>query len=309
MADKQKITPLKDLIDETLKHDIEKLVSRDDWGAISFEQARQDLERIFSITGHLNLLPLQGLTDTAVDVILEALVQVGEVITRLHSFDITSDTSPAATRDAIVTQIHIQADNYYTVASPWVPFLAYQQGDVAANIKALTSSVEEASQIVETAEENIAAKQLVIDEIVTKTREASAGAGAAVFTEDFNNESSDLKVLAEKWLRITGIFAGGTIIFALALWFLSEPVDNPWQAAQRFGARVIVLIVFFTATLWCGRIYKALMHQSTNNRHRVLSLQTFQAFSAAASDDPTKDAVLLEATRSIFTGLRGLVWV
>ena len=31
-----------------------------------------------------------------------------------------------------------------------------------------------------------------------------------------------------------------------------------------------------------------------------MSLQTFQAFSHAASDEQTKDAVLMEATRAIF---------
>lgn len=91
-----------------------------------------------------------------------------------------------------------------------------------------------------------------------------------------------------------------TVGFAVLLWLVSEPTDNPWQAAQKFGARIIVLVVLFTATLWCGRIYKALMHQAVTNRHRALSLQTFQAFSAAASDDDTRNAVLTETTRSIF---------
>jgi hypothetical protein len=36
------------------------------------------------------------------------------------------------------------------------------------------------------------------------------------------------------------------------------------------------------------------------NRHRALGLKTFQAFSAATSDNHTKDAVLMETTHSIF---------
>jgi len=62
-----------------------------------------------------------------------------------------------------------------------------------------------------------------------------------------------------------------------------------------------VLLVLLTATVWCGRIYKALKHQITVNRHRANSLKTFQAFVKAASDDATRNAVLLETTRSIFT--------
>jgi hypothetical protein len=69
---------------------------------------------------------------------------------------------------------------------------------------------------------------------------------------------------------------------------------------QKVASKVVILSILLTATLWCGRVYKALMHQSAMNRHRALSLQTFQAFTAAASDLQTKDAVLLEATRAIF---------
>ncbi|MFZ1547427.1 MAG: hypothetical protein WAT12_10065, partial [Candidatus Nitrotoga sp.] len=53
-------------------------------------------------------------------------------------------------------------------------------------------------------------------------------------------------------------------------------------------------------TIWCGRIYKALKHQSTVNKHRANALKTFQAFVKAASNDNTRDAVLIETTRSIF---------
>jgi hypothetical protein len=55
-----------------------------------------------------------------------------------------------------------------------------------------------------------------------------------------------------------------------------------------------------TGTLWCGKCYKALTHLVIVNRHRALGLRTLQAFANAAADAQTKDAVLLEATRSIF---------
>lgn len=49
-----------------------------------------------------------------------------------------------------------------------------------------------------------------------------------------------------------------------------------------------------------SRIYKALKHQITVNKHRANALKTFQAFVKAASNDNTRDAVLIETTRSIF---------
>lgn len=45
-----------------------------------------------------------------------------------------------------------------------------------------------------------------------------------------------------------------------------------------------------------------------SNRHRDKALRTFETFAAASTDNSTRDAVLLEATRSIFApGATGLV--
>lgn len=299
MAKAEIVAPLDEAIVATLKFEIDNIVSRTEWGSINFEDAREDLDRIFAIITHLNLLPLEYLTDAAVKQINQALNQVNEVLKRLNEFSLDEGT-PTQIRDALVNDIHAQADNFYTIATPWIPFLAYQKGDVAQNISALTSSVQEANSLVTTAKGDIESKYEEIDEIVVKAREASASAGAAVFTKDFDKESTDLKDSAKTWLIVTAVLAIITIGFAILLWLVSEPTDNPWQAAQKFGARIIVLVVLFTATLWCGKIYKAMMHQSVTNRHRALSLQTFQAFSAAASDDGTRNAVLTETTRSIF---------
>lgn len=74
------------------------------------------------------------------------------------------------------------------------------------------------------------------------------------------------------------------------------------------SAKITLFILLFTATVWAGKIYRALKHQAAINKHRSLGLKTFQAFSNAASDSQTKNAVLLETTRSIFSGtLTGFV--
>lgn len=67
------------------------------------------------------------------------------------------------------------------------------------------------------------------------------------------------------------------------------------------STKLIIISVFFTATLWAGKMYRALMHQATVNTHRANALQTFQAFTTASNDAHTRDAVLLETTKSIFS--------
>lgn len=299
MAAKEATDSLHKSIGTALAFREKSLERRAGWGSITFEKGADDLKRIFEILAHLSLLPLEYLTDSAISQIQSSANSTADVLDRIDKFNIEQQT-PTQVRDALVQELHGQADQLYHHASPWVPFLAYQKGDVAKNIEALTASVSNAKTIVDEAKTAIAARQGEIETIITQAREASAAAGAAVFTQDFKNESSDLAARAEKWLKLTALLATVTLGTALAMWLLPlNGADTP-ALIQRFGGKIAVLVVLFTATLWCAKTHNALMHLSTVNRHRALSLQTFQAFSHAASDESTKNAVLMEATRAVF---------
>lgn len=300
MATEEHTKPLIESIDKALSFRENDLISRSQWGSITFENARSDLDRIFTILSHLKLLPLEHLTDQAITQINNQLAEVIKHLEAIDDFNI-EQANPPQVRDSLVTGVHQQADQFYTVATPWIPFLAYQKGDVSQNIEALTKSVQDANSIVQGAKNDIQNKHEEIEGIITKAREASAAAGAAVFTQDFLRESTTLETSASQWLKATAFLAIITAIAAGAMWYWVEPGLDNSQLLQKFGSKVAVLAVLFTATLWCGRIYRALMHQATTNKHRALSLQTFQAFSSAAADIQTKEAVLLETTKAIFS--------
>lgn len=299
MATQEAAKTLREKIGGALAFREKSLESRSQWGSISFEKASSDFRRIFEILDHLSVLPLDYLTDSAVAQIQSEVDQVVTLYTRIDQFNIEQQ-APIQVRDQLVQEVHSRADQLYSVSSPWIPFLAYQKGDVAKNIETLTATVTQAQALVETAKTTIENRQREIETIITQAREASAAAGAAVFTQDFKNEAATLDTRATKWLWLTGALALITLAFTAAMWLWPVNTSDPTVVLQRFGGKVAVLIVLFTATLWCGRTYKSLMHLATVNRHRALSLQTFQAFSHAASDDATKDAVLMETTRAIF---------
>jgi hypothetical protein len=299
MAAEQAVKALQAVIGAVLGFRERDLQHRAKWGSIGFEKAGPDINRVFEILAHLSVLPLEYLTDGAISQIQAATTSTAEVFNRVDQFNI-EQANPTQIRDNLISEIHGQADQLYQFASPWVPFLAYQKGDVAKNIEALTTSVTSAQTLVNEAKADIAERQGEIETIITQAREASASAGAAVFTQDFKNEAADLNKRGLFWLKITAALAAATLAAAIVMWL--SPINGLDAAAiiQRFGGKLAVLVVLFTATLWSGKTYNALMHLATVNRHRALSLQTFQAFSHAASDLGTKDAVLMEATRAIF---------
>ena len=189
------LTELKQELERFAGFEKENLIKRSEWGTINFEEARPDFDRIYDIINYLNILPLEIFTVNAINAINGAIKQVNNYFEQINKFSIESE-NPANQRNQFVTQIQNQADAFYTQASPWISFLAYQKGDVSQNIESLTKSVQEANALIEGAKSSISEKE--IQDIITKAREASAAAGAAIFTKDFQRESDSAKDNAKK---------------------------------------------------------------------------------------------------------------
>ena len=142
---------------------------------------------------------------------------------------------------------------------------------------------------------------LDIESIIRAAREASASAGVGVFTSDFAAQSSVFETQATTWLKWTMGLAAATLVLSIAsFWFPLHSDATAAQIIQYLTSKVVVLGVLLATTVWCGRIYKATKHQASTNNHRANALKTFQAFIKATDDEGTRNAVLLETTRSIF---------
>jgi uncharacterized protein YicC (UPF0701 family) len=258
MAETELIKQLSQVVKETLEFQKKALVSRPEWGTITFKNAERDLQRIFSILNYLDVLPLEYLTDQAATQIKKEIDGTRPYLDQIDKFTIEQANAPQ-TRDGLVLQIHQVADRLYAAASSWVPFLAYQKGDVTQNIERLSASVSQASAMVEKAKVDIERRSKEIEDIITKAREASAAAGAAVFTQDFDREAKTLAQKAIGWLVAAAVLGGATILIAVLTWFWTQAGLDTGQIWQKVASKVVTLSVLLTATLWCGRIYKALI--------------------------------------------------
>ena len=291
---------LREAVDSVLQFREKDLVTRDEWGSINFEDIGSDIDAIFEIAASLKVLPIRSLPQRPAKEIQQKLSLCSDAFGNLDIYKIEQSNHIQA-KNKLISTVESYSDSLLEVASPWIPYLAYKQGDVAENIEKLTSTLSEAEVYSNKAKDRIKTKENEIDTIVTQAREASASAGAAVFTQDFLDRSEELEKQATRWLVGTAILGTITLIAALIGW--AHVPQNVSAGAIWFNvsAKITILIVLFTATLWCGKIYRILMHQTSENKHKALGLKTFQAFSHAASDDITKDAVLKETTRSIFS--------
>jgi flagellar hook-basal body complex protein FliE len=302
MATQQNVDKLLKLIEETTEVPVASLIHSPDWGKLNFEDIEEDLKKLFEMLNHLKILPLNLLPDAEISKIISGLNEPKKTIDAIKKFDI-EQANAKGTRDSYARSIKTQIDTFYIATHLWIPYLAYQKGDVQKNIESLNDSVKKASIVLEQTKEDVKSKKAELEDVVQAAKEASASVGVSHFSSNFKKEADDLEKSANKWLTATIILAIATfLITLLSYWVLEIPKDSSTaQIVQILSTKLILITVFFTATLWSGKMYRAIMHQVTINKHRANALLTFQAFVKATNDNNIRDAVLMETTKSIFS--------
>ena len=300
MAAAELVEELEEQIKTITRYKETELVRRAEWGDITFEVAAQDIDIARSIAGDLSTMPLSHLADQAAQNIAAYIPNVAAYLQQIDEFKLQGNVEE--NRDSIAANLKAAVEGLLAAASQWIAYLAYKRGDLEESVKQTETALAEAKTKLDDANAYAATRRGEIDEIVALAREASASAGVATFTHEFDREAKRLAVGSKKWLGAVVVLAILTSVAALvSFYWPTLPGDaKGWATLRHVVAKVSVIAIFFTGTIWCGRIYRALTHQRSINRHRALSLKTFQAFVQATDDPATRDAVLMAATKSIF---------
>ena len=310
MITQELITELKERLGSLTSYKNKELFKRQEWGAINFEQVEADLSSVLYLATVLSELPLEHLSSGVASDISSKIPPVAEQLKRVDEFSLEMGGDPASIRNDICHALTQAAEELQNSASLYIPYLAYRRGDVGENIAKLNDAVDQSKVILNDNESWISNKKGDIEKIVMATQEAAASAGVATFTEEFKGEEANLLKRSKKWLNATAVFAVLTILAAILFYFWPKVLSDAdgWDTLRNIISKAAILAVLFTGTIWCGRIYRALIHQAAVNKHRALSLKTFQAFVKATEDPYVKDAVLMAATQTVFASVStGLV--
>lgn len=300
---------LEELLGKLVAYDVGNLIHRSEWGTINFEKAQSDIESVLFVANNLSELPIEHLTDASAQRIIGAIPHTIQQLERINDFSVEAG-DPSNNRDQICNELRNAAESLCAEAIQSIPYLAYRSGDFAEIVNDLEAKVSVTTEKYENAVEWFINKQDEVNQIVSATREAAASAGVATFTAEFDSEASSLKNQSKKWLFATGTIATMTIAMSVLLIYWPQVPNgvNEWESLRGIVSKLAIVVVLFTGTIWCGRIYRSLVHQAAINRHRALSLKTFQAFTKATNDPYVRDAVLMAATKSIFANVpTGLV--
>lgn len=273
----------------------------DDWGALNFVEVEDDVKSALKIANDLLSLPIEQLPDNVAVEATRAAANLVPQLDALAKFSIIKGGDPNQRKAALVANLHQAADNFNRTIGLWIPALAYHRGDTEENIKKLNAVIAETSKKSEEYLKVLGEQNETANRLIESMKSAAAQSGVSVFTQDFQDEADKNDDTAKIWLGVTIGLSVLTLGALLVFYFVKIEERDLLHMLPMLACRMIAITVLFTATVWCGRMYKAMRNQAIQNRHRWLGLKTFRAFVEATQDNQTKDAVLRETTHTIFT--------
>ncbi len=141
--------------------------------------------------------------------------------------------------------------------------------------------------------------------VIQESKETIANENVHKHAHIFNSESILHKKAANWSLGLVIGIIISIVIFSIYYILVLIPEIKPEETMkiiQYSIAKLIILSSLFYGLSLSVKNYKAHKHNEIVNKHRQNALSTFQTFSMAADNDiSVKNAILLEATRTIFS--------
>ena len=166
----------------------------------------------------------------------------------------------------------------------------------------INPAFDSAEETIRTLEQKLNDQLSKAEGIVNKIEKVSGEAGVSKYSKSFADISDDYKKAANIWLAVS---IGSIVLLIGGGIYILEKYGDATETAEIINntiSKIILLtglIYFVTLSI---RNYKANRHNQIVNKHKATALNTFKVFVDAADEhDPqTQNAILLEATKTIF---------
>ncbi|MBE9465498.1 hypothetical protein ACFP1I_22320 [Dyadobacter subterraneus] len=201
--------------------------------------------------------------------------------------------------DAFLSVLQGEISEFINNIGPVINFLLIKKFNRSKEeIEVLESRAINATKDIE--EKNILATELVNNMAMLPTKQQIAS-----FSQIFGDESESFRSSSKGW--IAGVFAcligvvGASVYYS---WLVTDEEFSKFSVNQiiQFNlTKILTISALFYGLAICNKNYKSSKHNQILNKHRANALASFQAFvESPNADATTKNAVLLEATKTIY---------
>tara|TARA_B110001450_G_C17600688_1_gene472869 strand:+ start:74 stop:1084 length:1011 start_codon:yes stop_codon:yes gene_type:complete len=295
------LNELNEKFESILSYKIEDLTREEELGTqFSFKESEEYFVKIIDLFKRVKEV---NLMEIPFNLLNSFNAQITQAITY---FEQAKTFNPAVnnainTRNAIITNIQNSYDNYYTHSIPILSVGLLNSNDLSlerSKMNQLIADLENEKKVSKTESEK---KISELNSIIENAKSFATKAGVSKHSSVFKSESEFHETESKKWLKYTTWILIGIAVSAIGLAFIGLLFKEQNEIIQFTITKIVVLSALFYALALTNRNYKAHKHNGILNKHRQNALTTFETFSNAASDDQTKNAILLETTHSIFS--------
>lgn len=294
---------LTSILEELSNIQAKDLIRADELGkAFSFESGVPIFERTLRLFHDLHQSNLDNVSFNVLNNLQNRANDARSKFKQIQAFSPQQQTqNPIGTRDSLINSLRDQYDDYFQIISPVIAYSIRKGTD----FETLEKNAHKIVGTLETMKQDYSNTQSQIikdmESTLRKVRQAAAEVGVSQHATHFREEASTHNEQSKKWLYATIVAACATIVWGIASFFIHPPNETA-QIIQFTVAKLIILSALYYALVWCARNYNAHRHNYVVNKHRQNSLSTFETFvKATGNDTDTKNAVLLQATQSIFS--------
>ena len=295
---------LQEVLGQLTSIKIDSLIRRKELGtSLNFEEGKPIFERTLKLFKDLSEASLDIVPYNSLNQIKSTADQALNRFNEIQNFD-PNQGNPAEQRTTLINAVANGFDGHFNIISPIISYSIRKGIDfekLENNARNLTAKMEdEANTLKETATKYLKD----IKDTLEKVRRAAAEVGVAQHAVHFRDQADEHINKTRQWLIATATFALLTLAYgAYNVWYYTTHIAEltNTQSLQLGVSKLVILSVLYSAALWAGRVYKSQWHNYIVNKHRQNALSTFETFVKSTSDDQTKNAVLLQATQSIFS--------
>jgi hypothetical protein len=226
---------------------------------------------------------------------------------RIRAFSPAKEPSPSQVRDSLINEVRDRWDDEYQSITPVTAYLIRMGTDFEELERRAKEHFSNMARVTSEEQEKQRAATQEMQETLEKVKRAAAEVGVAQHAIHFREATRDHEKAGRVWLTVAAAFALCALVyslwsFRLGLQLKADDIVPWWPHLKYVASRLLVLSILLFGMAWSAKNYRSQMLNSIVNRHRQNALSTFETFVKAATDKETKDAVLLQATKSIFEG-------
>ncbi|MDE0132300.1 MAG: hypothetical protein OXM62_03165 [bacterium] len=280
---------LRERLDKIVNEDhLPKLV-RPGLGDLNFESAIPLLEMLISMFRVVHGSDLKALPQAAAQAFNDKAGQLLVWLQEVERFRLDRTDSLRHHRN-LITQLDQMVSSDISSVGGYISYLVNDQTAFQERMAELQSNRDETERIVGEAQAALGAVRGIAGE-----------AGVEKHSSIFGEQATTDSAAAGRWLVWAGVLGGVSLAWILgALWILPPSTETLAKVIGELGGRFAILTLLLFALGFALRQYASSKHNQTVNLHRQNALRTFKTFVSAADDPEIRDAVLLEAARSIF---------